>query len=221
MATSEYSTLTAVHTDSVLSSWNNTSTGACSGQVCPSLLRVGCGEVLAIVLHADAQERPSMSSDEFDELPDRTRSWWNRRRPRGAAVRAARGWWASRRVAGFVRGIESGSARGRREGPVVPGERSSVVDASTTGSTDEPVAEPAFRTIIKSSCRVQLGPKRFKCGSGGIGRRASLRSLCPQGREGSSPSSAPVISSTTYGRFPDSRCCSRDPATRRPRELSS
>lgn len=25
------------------------------------------------------------------------------------------------------------------------------------------------------------------CGSGGIGRRASLRSLCPQGRGGSSP----------------------------------
>ena len=35
----------------------------------------------------------------------------------------------------------------------------------------------------RCSCRL-CGPS---CGSGGIGRRASLRSLCPQGRGGSSP----------------------------------
>ncbi len=37
----------------------------------------------------------------------------------------------------------------------------------------------------------------LQCGSGGIGRRASLRSLCPQGRGGSSP----LFRTTRFGRF--------------------
>ena len=86
-------------------------------------------------------------------------------------------------------------------GSIVQRPRTPACHAGDTGSNPVGTAKLWGCSSVgeRSACTREVvgsnptSSTKFPCRVGGIGRRAALRSLCPQGREGSSPSPGTIL----------------------------